>query len=125
MRDQFGQFANRTADLVGSPSAFLAGIPIIVIWGLTGPFYRLSDTWQLVINTGTSVITFLMVFPIQTTQARDTRAMQLKLDELLGSHNAARNGLVRLEDLSDEALHLREQFSVISKAAATETPNSR
>jgi len=81
--------------------------------------YGYSDTWQLVINTGTSVITFLMVFLLQTTQARDTRAMQLKLDELLRAVQTARNGLVRLEDLSDEHLDLlREQFSAISKKAA-------
>lgn len=92
---------------------------MIIVWLLTGPVYGYSDTWQLVINTGTSVITFLMVFLLQTTQARDTRAMQLKLDELLRAVQTARNGLVRLEDLSDEHLDLlREQFSAISKKAS-------
>ena len=119
MREPFRRFANRCADMVGSPSAFLAAVAVIVIWSFTGPMYGYSDTWQLVINTGTSVITFLMVFLLQTTQARDTRAMQLKLDELLRAVQTARNGLVRLEDLSDEHLDLlREQFSAISKKAA-------
>ena len=125
MREQFRHFANRSADAVGSPAAFLAGILIIVVWGVTGPYFNYSDTWQLVINTGTSVVTFLMVFLIQTTQARDTRAMQLKLDELLRAVNTARNGLVRLEDLTDQELDvLREQFAEISKAATSEVVES-
>ena len=120
MREHFRYFANRSADAVGSPAAFLAGIVIIVMWAALGPYFNYSDTWQLVINTGTSVITFLMVFLIQTTQARDTRAMQLKLDELLRSVNTARNGLVRLEDLTDQELDtLREQFTQISKNATS------
>jgi low affinity Fe/Cu permease len=120
MRETFRFFGNRTADIVGSPAAFIAGVLIILIWGVTGPVYGYSDTWQLVINTSTSVVTFLMVFLIQATQARDTRAMQLKLDELLRAVANARNGLVRLEDLSDEQLDkLRDQFSAISKASDT------
>jgi low affinity Fe/Cu permease len=119
MREQFRKYANRCADAVGSPSAFLLAVAVIVVWGTTGPIYGYSDTWQLVINTGTSIITFLMVFLLQTTQARDTRAMQLKLDELLRAVKTARDGLVRLEDLSDEHLDaLRDQFSAISKKAA-------
>lgn len=119
MRESFRRFANRCADTVGSPSAFLAAVAVIILWWFTGPVYGYSDTWQLVINTGTSVITFLMVFLLQTTQARDTRAMQLKLDELLRAVQTARNGLVRLEDLSDEHLDLlRDQFAAISKKAS-------
>ena len=114
----FRKFANRCADMVGSPSAFLAAVAVIILWSFTGPMYGYSDTWQLVVNTGTSVITFLMVFLLQTTQSRDTRAMQLKLDELLRAVQNARNGLVRLEDLPDEHLDtLKEEFAAISKKA--------
>src|ERR1700722_14000654 len=102
MRVVFRRIAQRTAEALASPGAFLVAVGVIVLWLLSGPIYGYSDTWQLVVNTGTSVITFLMVFLIQDSQSRDTRAIQLKLDELLRSVKAARNELVRLEDLSDE-----------------------
>lgn len=89
---------------VGSPSTFLLALIIILIWGLTGPFYSFSDTWQLIINTGTTIVTFLMVFIIQNTQTRDARAMQIKLDELIKSTKTARTELVDLEELSDEEI---------------------
>ena len=104
MREHFRRFAVFSASWMGSSYAFAAGALIIVVWALTGPMFHFSDTWQLVINTGTTVITFLMVFIIQYTQIRDTQAMQLKLDELLRAVEAARNGMIGLEDRSDERL---------------------
>ena len=90
----------------------------IILWLATGPLFGFSDSWQLVVNTGTSVITFLMVFLIQNSQARDTRAIQLKLDELLRSVKAARNELVTLEDLSDEELdRLRNEFAKLAASS--------
>lgn len=118
MRDSFHRFAHRTSDLVGSPTAFITGLAIILVWGLTGPAFRYSDTWQLVINTGTTIITFLMVFLIQNTQNRDARAVHLKLDELIRSIRAARNEMVGLEDLSDEELDaLQKEFERVREHA--------
>ena len=121
MKPIFRHIAQRSADLMGSGGIFLAAIAAIILWLATGPMFGFSDTWQLVINTGTSVITFLMVFLIQNTQARDTRAIQLKLDELLRSIKAARNELVTLEDLSDEELgKLREEFARLAATSKGE-----
>ena len=106
MRDRFRNF---TADLVGSPWAFIAGVVITLIWAATGPLFHFSDTWQLVINTGTTIITFLMVFLIQATQNRDAKAMHLKLDELIRAVGAARTRLVHLENLTDDELSSLEQ----------------
>ena len=89
---------------MGSAEVFLAAVTIIVVWGALGPRYDYSDTWQLVINTATTIITFLMVFIIQNTQNRDAKAIQLKLDELIRAVQGARTGLVRLEELSDQDL---------------------
>jgi low affinity Fe/Cu permease len=111
MRSLFRKFANKTSELVGSPWSFIAAVMIIVIWAISGPLFGFSDTWQLVINTGTTIITFLMVFVIQNTQNRDAKAIHLKLDELLRGVEGARTGLVDLEDLSDEELkQLQAQF---------------
>jgi low affinity Fe/Cu permease len=111
MKDTFHRFAHRAADSVGSPAAFITGLAVIVVWAITGPVFRYSDTWQLVINTGTTIITFLMVFLIQNTQNRDSRAVHLKLDELIRSIKSARNEMVGLEDLSDVELdELQQQF---------------
>jgi low affinity Fe/Cu permease len=104
MKENFNRFAHRAADLVGSPAAFMLGLGVIAIWAMTGPVFNYNDTWQLVINTGTTIITFLMVFLIQNTQNRDSRAVHLKLDELIRSAQAARNELVGLEALSDAEL---------------------
>ena len=108
MNNLFRAFAHRSAELVGSPAVFLAGFLVVVVWAITGPFFHYSDTWQLVINTGTTVITFLMVFLIQNTQNRDAKAMHLKLDELIRAVGAARTDLVHLEDLSDDDLKTLE-----------------
>jgi low affinity Fe/Cu permease len=109
MNELFRKFAHRAAALVGSPAAFLLGVLAIVAWVFTGPVFRYSDTWQLVINTGTTIVTFLMVFLIQNTQNRDAKAMQLKLDELLRAVESARTRLVRLENLSDDDLAALEK----------------
>jgi low affinity Fe/Cu permease len=121
MGDLFRPLAQRTSELMASPGAFLAALVGILIWFGSGPFFRFSDTWQLVINTGTSIITFLMVFVIQSSQSRDTKAIQLKLDELLRSVKAARNELVSLENLSDGELDkLRREFAALA-ASSSET----
>ena len=122
MRLLFRRLASRTADLSGSYVAFLTGFSIVLVWLISGPYFHYSDTWQLVINTSTTIITFLMVFLIQSTQNRDTRAIQLKLDELLRAVRAARNELVSLEDLPDEDLDkLREEFASIAAKSQEKT----
>ena len=111
MNDAFRKFATKTSEVVGSPWAFIAAVAIIIGWAVSGPIFGFSDTWQLVINTGTTIITFLMVFLIQNTQNRDAKAIHLKLDELIRSAKGARNSLVDLEELSDEELKkLQTQF---------------
>ena len=106
----FHTFANRTAWLSGHAATFVAAVAIIVIWAVTGPIFRYSDTWQLVINTGTTIITFLMVFLIQNTQNRESIAVQVKLDEIIRALEGAHNALLDLEDLDDkelDAIHKR------------------
>lgn len=116
MNDFFHRFARATANLVGSPWTFAAALAMLLVWGVTGPLFGFSDTWQLVINTSTSVITFLVVFLIQNTQNRDSRAMHLKLDELLAVIKEARTSLVNLENMSDGELEaLQQQFHRLAK----------
>ena len=111
MNEIFRKFANKISEIVGSPWAFITAVAIIVVWAISGPIFGFSDTWQLVINTGTTIITFLMVFLIQNTQNRDAKAIHLKLDELLRGVEGARTSMVDLEDLSDEDLKkLQEDF---------------
>jgi low affinity Fe/Cu permease len=103
------------------PSAFVLACLVIVVWAATGPFFNYSDTWQLAINTGTTIVTFLMCFVIQNTQNRDSQVVQLKLDELIRAVEAARTELVDMEDLSDEELHrLQRQFEALRHSAETE-----
>src|SRR6266576_1979360 len=121
MRELFRKFAQTTSQAVGSSWSFILAFFIIVVWAITGPMFHYSDTWQLVINTGTTIITFLMVFLIQNTQNRDAKAIHVKLDELLKGVEGARTDLVNLEQLSDkdlerlqrefEKLHHRENHS--------------
>jgi low affinity Fe/Cu permease len=119
MNELFRKFSQTTSRLVGSSGAFILAVLIIVIWGATGPLFHYSDTWQLVINTGTTIITFLMVFLIQNTQNRDAKAIHLKLDELIRGVEGARTHLVDLEALSDKELdRLQEQFKRIRHAEA-------
>ena len=114
MREYFRIFSCRMADSMGSPASFGAGVLVIIIWALTGPYFHYSDTWQLVVNTGTSVITFLMVFLIQNTQNRDAQAMQLKLNELIRAASTARNVMMDLENCTEEELaEIREEFAAI------------
>ena len=116
--DAFRVFARRSSRMLGSAWAFAAAVLAILIWILTGPTFHFSDTWQLIINTATTIITFLMVFLIQNTQNRDAKAMHLKLDELIRAIKNARNELVDLENLSDEELkRLEEQFRRMRKRA--------
>ena len=116
--DAFRVFASKTSSILGSAWAFVAAVLIIVIWGLTGPTFHFSDTWQLIINTGTTIVTFLMVFLIQNTQNRDAKAMHLKLDEIIRALKGARNELLDLEELSDEDLKkLEKQFQRIRQKA--------
>ena len=112
MNDIFRRFAVSTANAMGSPGVFMGAALLIALWAVTGPLFGFSDTWQLVINTLTTIITFLMVFLIQNTQNRDTKAIHLKLDELIRSVRGARNALVNLENLSDEELEqLQREFA--------------
>ena len=114
--DAFRCFAQRASVVLGSAWAFCGAVLVIVVWLVTGPTFHFSDTWQLIINTATTVITFLMVFLIQNTQNRDAKAMHLKLDELIHAVKGARNQLVDVENLSDEDLKkLEEQFRRLRK----------
>ncbi len=120
MTEAFRKFAQKVSVVVGSAPTFVLAFMIIVAWAFTGPIFGFSDTWQLVINTGTTIVTFLMVFLIQNTQNRDARAMQLKLDELIETQKGASHQYVNLEDLSDKELdrlhnHFQELHDRIEK----------
>jgi len=118
VRDAFRAFARKSSIVLGSAWAFSAALLIIIVWIATGPIFHFSDTWQLIINTATTIITFLMVFLIQNTQNRDAKAVHLKLDELIRALKGARNKLVDLEDLSEEELRtLQQQFERLRKEA--------
>lgn len=111
MNESFRKLAHRVAETVGSSRAFFCSLLIVFLWAVTGPIFHFSDTWQLVINTGTTIVTFLMVFLIQNTQNRDSHAIHLKLDELIRANKHARNRLLALEDMSDdELLKLQREF---------------
>jgi low affinity Fe/Cu permease len=115
--DRFGKFAARSSHYLGSRWAFVVAIGAIVVWGLTGPIFHYSDTWQLVINTGTTIVTFLMVFLIQNTQNRDARAIHLKLNELIHAIDKAKNQMIDVENLSD--LELDELTKTYEKIRAS------
>jgi low affinity Fe/Cu permease len=115
---RFGRLAQRTAQGSGHPAAFAAAALIIVIWVLTGPLFRFSDTWQLVINTGTTIVTFLMVFLIQNSQNRDSAAIQIKLDELIRAVEGAHNSLLDLETLDAAQLEVvRSSYKKLAEEA--------
>jgi low affinity Fe/Cu permease len=114
MSDTFSRAAHWTAAQCGRAHTFIIALLVVVVWAVTGPLFNYSDTWQLVINTGTTIVTFLMVFLIQNTQNRDTAAIQLKLDELIRVSERARNKMLQLEDLTEDELRtLKKTFSVL------------
>src|SRR6478672_1681551 len=118
----FVHFAQWVSHLTGRPIAFLLAVTSIVMWGLTGPLFGFSDTWQLVINTATTIITFLMVFVIQNTQNRDTAAMHIKIDELIRVTQKARNVLLDLEEVDDATLELlRQDYEKLARRAKSHT----
>jgi low affinity Fe/Cu permease len=118
MNEWFRKLARLTADAFGSPWAFLAATVLTIVWAVAGPIFDYSDAWQLVANTVTSIVTFLMVFIIQSSQNRDTTATQLKLDELLRAVSSARSSLIHLESLSDDEMaELERQFETLRRRA--------
>lgn len=123
MNDIFHKIASRVATWAGSSKAFLIALTVIVVWAISGPVFHFSNTWQLVINTGTTIVTFLMVFLIQNTQNRDGKAVQLKLDELIRASKAARDNFLNIEDLSDEELaELDKEFHHIHELYNNQPP---
>lgn len=123
LEDFFRKFAQRTAALVGAPWTFALAVLALIVWAVSGPLFGFSNTWQLIINTGTTIVTFLTVFLIQHTQNRDNKALQLKLDELIRANDKARNRIVDLEDVDDaEIKKLQEEFRRL-RQNNTETPD--
>ena len=117
-RSGFTRFAKWTAYVTGRPIAFILAVLVILLWAVTGPFFRFSDTWQLVINTSTTIMTFLMVFLIQNTQYRDSEAIHIKLDELIRSIKEARKSLMDLEEMEDDELdRLRADYEKLAERA--------
>jgi low affinity Fe/Cu permease len=116
LNDTFFHFSRITARHVGHPAAFVLAILVIVVWAVTGPLFHWSDTWQLIINTGTTIVTFLMVFLIQNTQNRDSAAVHLKLDELIRATKRARNSLLDLEECTEEEIKkLHDEFNRLAE----------
>lgn len=119
MNEIFRKFASRTSKLAGSAFAFVLAVVVIVLWAVTGPIFHYSNTWQLAVNTGTTILTFLMVFLIQNTQNRDSKAMHIKIDELLKSATGARTSLVNIEEIPDEKLEeLQKEFQELHQRYA-------
>lgn len=119
----FQKMSNKVTKATGSPLAFITALTVVIVWGITGPIFGFSDTWQLVINTGTTIITFLMVFIIQQSQNKDTIAIQLKLNELIACNERASNRLVDIEDLTEEELEKIKKFYVKLSALAEKESN--
>lgn len=118
MNEFFRKFAHHVSDAVGRPWVFILAVLIIVVWALSGPVFHFSDTWQLVINTGTTIVTFLMVFLIQNTQNRDSKALHLKLDEIIRSIESARNNMIEVEELTDDQLaRVQDEFKRLTEEA--------
>jgi low affinity Fe/Cu permease len=122
----FGEVAKRTSEFAGSSFACVAACALVLLWGITGPIFAYSDTWQLVINTATTIVTFLMVFLVQHTQNRDARALHLKLDELLRAVDSARNRLIDLEHCTDEEMaQFERQFRALKTREERKAANGR
>jgi low affinity Fe/Cu permease len=122
----YSRFAKNASRFCGRPRTFAGAVAIILIWMLSGPLFSFSDTWQLVINTSTTIVTFLMVFLIQNTQNRDTEAIQIKLDELIRATQGAHNALLDLEELEEENLEaFRAKYQTLAKAARHELSEGR
>jgi low affinity Fe/Cu permease len=122
----FSRFAKATSRFTGKPVTFMIAVLIIALWAISGPIFGFSDTWQLIINTGTTIITFLMVFLIQNTQNRDSEAMQVKLDELIRATKGAQNALLDLEELEEEELDvMRDKYEKIAERARGEFRKER
>lgn len=117
-KSRFTRFARWAAHATGQPAAFLLAVAVLIIWAVTGPLFGFSDTWQLVINTGTTIVTFLMVFLIQNTQNRDTGALQIKLDELIRAIGGAHNALLDLEELEEKDIdRIRNTYAQLARKA--------
>lgn len=126
MSNGFSTLSGHIADLSGRPFTFLIAIAIVVGWAITGPLFNYSDTWQLIINTGTTIITFLMVFLIQNTQNRDSEALQIKIDELIRAHAGAHNVLLDLEELSPHQLKaIKKKYEDLAKRARADLSNGK
>ncbi|AIK96084.1 low affinity iron permease family protein [Candidatus Odyssella acanthamoebae] len=126
LSDGFSNFSGHIADLSGRPFTFLIAIAIVVTWAITGPFFNYSDTWQLIINTGTTIITFLMVFLIQNTHYRDSEALQIKIDELIRAHAGAHNVLLDLEELSPAQLKaIKKKYESLAQRARADLSNGK
>jgi len=117
----YSRFAKVAAHFCGRPRVFVLAVAVVLVWIVTGPIFDFSDTWQLAINTGTTIVTFLMVFLIQNTQNRDTEAIQVKLDELIRATQGAHNALLDLEELEEETLDVfRAKYAALASAARTQ-----
>ncbi len=118
MKEIFRKFSNKISYATGTAAAFVLAVLVIIVWGFTGPFFDFSDTWQLIINTGTTIVTFLMVFLIQNTQNRDTEALQIKLDEIIRATRGARNAMLDLEELDEAELDkIRNEYLELAEHA--------
>jgi low affinity Fe/Cu permease len=125
-KNLFERFSNWATAATGSPAAFIVAMATVIIWAITGPLFHYSETWQLVINTGTTIVTFLMVFLIQKSQNKDSKAIHLKLNELLASHEGTSNRMVNIEDLTEEELdHLYKFYIQLSDLAEKEDDLTR
>jgi low affinity Fe/Cu permease len=126
MKNPFGAFAHHVAEVVGTPGAFFVACLVILMWALTGPLFHFSDTWQLIINTATTIVTFLMVFSIQYVQNRDSKSLHLKLDELIKATHTASNELIDLDRLTDKELQtLEANYKKISEHAVMRRNHQR